>query len=49
MVLDKAMEKDRLIGLERERKNEQHMFDVAQKKEPAEGHKETGDKVKIVG
>lgn len=43
------MGKDRLTGLERERKKKQHVFDVAQKREPAEGHKGRGGKVKTAG
>lgn len=34
------------MGLETEREKKQHVFDVAQKREAAEGHKGRGDKVK---
>lgn len=46
LVLDKKMRKDRLMGLEMEREKKQHVFDVAQKREAAEGHKGRSGKVK---
>lgn len=49
VVLDKRMGKDRLMGLEREREKKQHAFEVAQRREPAEGHKRRGGKVTTAG
>lgn len=49
MVLDKRLGKDRLMGLKREREKKQHVFDVAQKREPAEGCKGRGGKVETAG
>lgn len=34
------------MGLEMEREKKQHVFDVAQKREAAQGHKGRGDKEK---
>lgn len=49
LVLDERMRKDRLMGLEIEKEKKQHVFDVAQKREEAEGHKGGGGKVKMAG
>ena len=49
LALDKRMGKDRLMGLEREKEKKQHVFDVAQEREPAEGHKGRDGKVKTAG
>lgn len=35
LVLDKRMENDRLMSWEREKEKKQHVFDVAQRREPA--------------
>lgn len=37
------------MGLEMEKEKKQHVFDVAQKREVAEGHKGGGGKVKMAG
>lgn len=49
LELDKRMRKDRLMGLEIEKEKKHHVFDVAQKREPAGRHKGRGGKVKIAG